>query len=83
MLINERVNQLWAEGETVYHLGFGESRMPVHPKLLKALRENAPTYKIDGIEYGINRTARTINKGKNVKVDVQFWRMDGLVKTYI
>ena len=41
LLINERVNQLWAEGETVYHLGFGESRMPVHPKLLKALRENA------------------------------------------
>ena len=39
------------------------------------------TFDIDGIEYGINRTARTINKGKNVKVDVQFWRMDGLVKT--
>jgi DNA repair exonuclease SbcCD ATPase subunit len=39
------------------------------------------TFEIDGIEYGINRTARTINKGKNVKVDVQFWRMDGLVKT--
>jgi DNA repair exonuclease SbcCD ATPase subunit len=39
------------------------------------------TFDIDGIEYGINRTAKTINKGKNVKVDVQFWRMDGLVKT--
>ena len=38
-------------------------------------------FEIDGIEYGISRTARTINKGKNVKVDVQFWRMDGLVKT--
>jgi DNA repair exonuclease SbcCD nuclease subunit len=30
------------------------------------------TFDIDGIEYGINRTAKTINKGKNVKVDVQF-----------
>ncbi|MEM7130368.1 MAG: aminotransferase class I/II-fold pyridoxal phosphate-dependent enzyme [Chloroflexota bacterium] len=41
LLINEKVNQLWSEGKTVYHLGFGESRMPVHPKLLTALAENA------------------------------------------
>lgn len=39
--INETVNRLWAEGKTVYHLGFGESRMPIHLKLLNALRENA------------------------------------------
>ena len=38
--INEKVNQLWAAGKTVYHLGFGESRMPVHPKLQAALAEN-------------------------------------------
>lgn len=41
LAINERVNQLWAAGETVYHLGFGESRFPVHPKLATALADNA------------------------------------------
>ena len=39
------------------------------------------TFEIDGVQYGINRTAKTINKGKNVKVDVQFWRMDGSIQT--
>jgi DNA repair exonuclease SbcCD ATPase subunit len=38
-------------------------------------------FQIDGVEYGIQRTAKTINKGKNVKVDVQFWRQDGDTKT--
>lgn len=40
LFINERVTQMWAEGKTVYHLGFGESRFPVHPKLSAALTEN-------------------------------------------
>ncbi len=31
---------MWAKGKTVYHLGFGESRFPVHPKLNAALQEN-------------------------------------------
>jgi len=31
-------------------------------------------FQINGIDYHIRREARTINKGKNVKVDVQFWR---------
>ena len=39
--INERVAALWAAGETVYHLGFGESRFPVHPRLKSALAEAA------------------------------------------
>ena len=34
-------------------------------------------FQIDGLNYHIERTAKTINKGKNVKVDVQFWRQDG------
>ena len=34
-------------------------------------------FQIDGLDYHIERTAKTINKGKNVKVDVQFWRQDG------
>jgi aspartate aminotransferase len=40
LLINERVNAMWAEGQTVYHLGFGESRFPVHPIIQEALRVN-------------------------------------------
>lgn len=40
LLINERVNDMWARGETVYHLGFGESRFPVHPIIQDALRAN-------------------------------------------
>lgn len=38
--INERVKELWAQGETVYHFGFGESRFPVHPLLQCALQDN-------------------------------------------
>ena len=39
--LNERVKALWAEGEEVSHLGFGESRFPVHPKLRGALADNS------------------------------------------
>jgi DNA repair exonuclease SbcCD ATPase subunit len=38
-------------------------------------------FQIDGLDYHIERTAKTINKGKNVKVDVQFWRQDGDTRT--
>ena len=31
-------------------------------------------FSVDGVQYGIRREGRTINKGKNVKVDVDFWR---------
>ena len=41
LLINERVRQMWANGETVYHLGFGESRFPAHPTIVGALVEHA------------------------------------------
>ena len=39
--INERVRQMWDKGETVFHLGFGESRFPAHPKIVRALIEHA------------------------------------------
>ena len=36
-------------------------------------------FEVEGVEYHIRREARTINKGRNVKVDVQFWRVvDGV-----
>ena len=38
--INERVARMWAAGQTVYHLGFGESRFPAHPKIVQALAAN-------------------------------------------
>jgi len=35
---------------------------------------------ISGIDYYIKRSARTINKGRNVKVDVEFWKEeDGII----
>jgi DNA repair exonuclease SbcCD ATPase subunit/DNA repair exonuclease SbcCD nuclease subunit len=33
-------------------------------------------FQINGADFHIRREARTINKGKNVKVDVQFWRIE-------
>jgi DNA repair exonuclease SbcCD ATPase subunit len=38
-------------------------------------------FQVNGIDFHIKRTARTINKGKNVKVDVQFWKEEGGVTT--
>jgi aspartate/methionine/tyrosine aminotransferase len=37
LAINDRVKELWAEGKNVFHLAFGESRFPVHPKIAAAL----------------------------------------------
>jgi len=34
-------------------------------------------FQVNGMDYFIKRTAKTINKGKNVKVDVQFWKEEG------
>ncbi|MDJ0653513.1 MAG: aminotransferase class I/II-fold pyridoxal phosphate-dependent enzyme [Xanthomonadales bacterium] len=41
--INQAVASMWSAGETVYHMGFGESRFPVHPLLERALNEHAHT----------------------------------------
>ena len=38
-------------------------------------------FQIDGVDYFIERTAKLINKGKNVKVDVSFWREEGGIIT--
>ena len=40
LAINDRVKEMWAEGQNVYHLAFGESRFPVHPKIADALCGN-------------------------------------------
>ncbi len=39
--LNDRVRQLWASGQPVYHLGFGESRFPVHVLISQALSKNS------------------------------------------
>ena len=50
LAINERVKELWAQGQEVFHMGFGESRFPVHPLLQEALtrhvhkKEYLPTH---------------------------------------
>jgi len=41
LAINDRVKEMWAAGDNVYHLAFGESRFPVHPKIVEALSKNA------------------------------------------
>ena len=41
LAINERVKEMWKNGKTVYHLGFGEARFLVHSKIQEALIENA------------------------------------------
>jgi len=39
-------------------------------------------FEVEGVQYFIRREARTINKGKNVKVDVEFWRVvDGVTES--
>ncbi len=38
--INDRVKEMWAVGQNVFHLAFGESRFPVHPKIAEALCRN-------------------------------------------
>ena len=38
--LNEHVREMWDTGRDVYHLGFGESRFPVHPKIAQALQAN-------------------------------------------
>jgi aspartate/methionine/tyrosine aminotransferase len=41
MALNTKITRLMAEGHQVFHLGFGEARFPVHPKILGAFREHA------------------------------------------
>lgn len=41
LAINEQVAAMRAAGRDIFHLGFGESRFPVHPKVIDALRTNA------------------------------------------
>ena len=41
LAVNERVAELRREGRTVYHLGFGESRFPVHSRLAAALQQHS------------------------------------------
>ena len=41
LAINAKISELMAAGQSVFHLGFGEARFPVHPKILAALREHA------------------------------------------
>ena len=46
LYINETVNQLWQQGEQVFHMGFGESRFDVHPKLKQSLQEHSDKKKL-------------------------------------
>ncbi len=41
MALNTKVGELRAEGHHVYHMGFGEAKFPVHPKVLAAFQDHA------------------------------------------
>jgi aspartate/methionine/tyrosine aminotransferase len=38
--LNDRVQEMWAAGQNVFHLAFGESRFPVHPKIAEVFCRN-------------------------------------------
>jgi len=41
LYINETVNEYWRQRKQVFHMGFGESRFDVHPKLQDELKNNS------------------------------------------
>jgi aspartate aminotransferase len=41
LAINQKVSELRAKGENVFHFGFGQSPFPIHSSIVNALRENA------------------------------------------
>ncbi len=41
LVINQKVKELRAEGEEVYHFGFGQSPFPIHKQIVKGLSDNA------------------------------------------
>ncbi|MFX1483829.1 MAG: pyridoxal phosphate-dependent aminotransferase [Promethearchaeota archaeon] len=41
LAMNEMISAIRERGEKVYHMGFGESPFPVHPRVRKALCENS------------------------------------------
>jgi aspartate aminotransferase len=41
MALNAKINEMIARGHQVFHMGFGEARFPVHPKILAAFKDHA------------------------------------------
>ena len=41
LVMNEKVNSMWETGQNVFHLGFGESRFPIHPLMAKSLADHS------------------------------------------
>lgn len=41
MALNAKITEMTAQGHQVFHMGFGEARFPVHPKILAAFKEHA------------------------------------------
>ncbi len=40
LTLHDRIRSMMADGREVFHMGFGESRFPVHPQIAQALRDN-------------------------------------------
>ena len=41
LAMNQKVLRMWSKGQNVFHLGFGESRFPIHPDLVHELTVHA------------------------------------------
>ncbi|RME99017.1 MAG: aminotransferase class I/II-fold pyridoxal phosphate-dependent enzyme [Chloroflexi bacterium] len=41
LALNAKISELRAGGHQVYHMGFGEAKFPVHPKVMTAFQEHA------------------------------------------
>ncbi len=69
LYVNETVNRLWQEGQQVFHMGFGESRFNVHPRLHASLSEhsNKKSYlPARGLPQLIDQVAQYYSKKLNV-----------------
>ena len=62
LYINETVNQRWQRGEQLFHMGFGESRFDVHPKLQQALTSKCPPKKL----LAIKRSTRPLYRRRRI-----------------
>jgi len=72
LLINEAVKKLRADGEKIYHFGFGQSPFPIPNKIVKKLKKNAdcnhylPTVGLQKLRIEI---AKFLGKNQQIKTN--------------
>ena len=69
--INETVNEYWRRGKQIFHMGFGESRFDVHPKLQDELKGNSHRKSYLQAK-GLPELCRGVAEYYSKKLDVNF-----------